>query len=80
MTTTPPTVTGSSRATGVSALVIDCETGRMSLGLAADLAVRLGADHVKLGEVAAGSLVDAVRTERAALDPTLRRAQGTRAA
>ena len=62
------------RATGVSALVIDCETGRMNLGLAADLAVRLGADHVKLGEVAAGSLVDAVRAERAALDPTRRAA------
>ena len=55
------------RLTGVSALVVDCETGRMSLGLAVDLARRLGADHVRLGEVAAGSLVDAVRTERAAL-------------
>jgi len=65
------------RATGVSALVVDCETGRMSLGLARDLAVRLGADHVKLGEVAAGSLVDAVRAERVALDPALRQAQGT---
>ena len=67
------------RATGVSALVVDCETGRMSLGLAADLAVRLGADHVKLGEVAAGSLVAAVRAERSVLDPAgraaLRRAQ-----
>ena len=62
------------RATGVSALVIDCETGRMSLGLARDLAVRLGADHVKLGEVAAGRIVDAVRAERAALDPTGRTA------
>ncbi|SDV01271.1 magnesium chelatase subunit D [Microlunatus sagamiharensis] len=68
------------RATGVSALVVDCETGRMSLGLARDLAVRLGADHVRLGEVAAGSLVDAVRTERAALDPALRQTQGPRAA
>ncbi|SER37720.1 VWA domain-containing protein [Microlunatus flavus] len=64
------------RATGVSALVVDCETGRMSLGLARDLAVRLGADHVRLGEVAAGSLVDAVRAERAALDPALRPTQG----
>lgn len=62
------------RASGVSALVVDCETGRMSLGLARDLAVRLGADHVRLGEVAAGSLVDAVRAERAALDPTGRAA------
>ena len=62
------------RATGVSALVVDCETGRMSLGLAADLAVRLGADHVKLGEVAAGTIVDAVRAERAALDPAGRAA------
>jgi len=68
------------RATGVSALVIDCETGRMSLGLARDLAVRLGADHVKLGEVAAGSLVAAVRAERSALDPALRQAQGTKQA
>ncbi len=64
------------RATGVSALVVDCETGRMSLGLARDLAVRLGADHVRLGEVAAGSIVDAVRAERAALDPALRQAPG----
>ena len=58
-------------------VVVDCETGRMSLGLARDLALRLGADHVRLGEVAAGSLVDAVRAERAALDPALRQAQGT---
>jgi magnesium chelatase subunit D len=62
------------RATGVSALVVDCETGRISLGLARDLAARLGADHVRLGEVAAGSLVDAVRAERLALDPSRRAA------
>ena len=67
------------RATGISALVVDCETGRMSLGLARDLAVRLGADHVRLGEVAAGSIVDAVRAERAALDPR-RQPHETRAA
>jgi magnesium chelatase subunit D len=47
--------------TGVTAVVMDCETGKMRLGLAAELAVRLGADHVPLGEVAAESLTGAVR-------------------
>lgn len=46
---------------GVTAIVMDCESGRMRLGLAADLAVHLGAEHVPLGEVAAESLASAVR-------------------
>ncbi|MEV7043082.1 putative cobaltochelatase [Amycolatopsis sp. NPDC051061] len=54
--------------TGVTAVVMDCESGKMRLGLAADLAAHLGAEHVPLGEVAAESLTSAVRarTGRAA--------------
>ncbi|WP_103351983.1 putative cobaltochelatase [Amycolatopsis sp. CA-128772] len=54
--------------TGVTAVVMDCESGKMRLGLAAELAAHLGADHVPLADVAAGSLADAVRarTGRAA--------------
>jgi magnesium chelatase subunit D len=53
---------------GVTTVVMDCESGRMRLGLAADLAAHLGAEHVPLAEVAAGALADAVRarTGRAA--------------
>ncbi|MCR6488817.1 putative cobaltochelatase [Amycolatopsis sp. OK19-0408] len=46
---------------GVTAVVMDCESGKMRLGLAADLAAHLGAEHVPLGEVAAESLAGAVR-------------------
>jgi magnesium chelatase subunit D len=47
--------------TGVAAVVMDCESGKMRLGLAAELAARLGAEHVPLGEVAAESLAGVVR-------------------
>ncbi|WP_410672848.1 putative cobaltochelatase [Amycolatopsis sp. cmx-4-68] len=46
---------------GVTTIVMDCESGKMRLGLAADLATRLGAEHVPLGELAAESLANAVR-------------------
>ncbi len=54
--------------TGVTTVVMDCESGKMRLGLAADLAAHLGADHVPLADVAAESLAGAVRarTGRAA--------------
>ncbi|MFB9687854.1 putative cobaltochelatase [Amycolatopsis plumensis] len=54
--------------TGVTTIVMDCESGKMRLGLAADLAAHLGAEHVPLADVAAESLADAVRarTGRAA--------------
>jgi len=48
--------------TGVTTIVMDCESGKMRLGLAADLAAHLGAEHVPLADVAAESLADAVRT------------------
>ncbi len=46
---------------GVASIVMDCETGRMRLGLAAELARRLGGEHVPLGEVAADTLAGEVR-------------------
>ena len=54
------------RATGVDAVVVDCEAGRFRMGLAADIAHRMGADHLPLGEVAAASLVSIVRERKAA--------------
>ena len=45
--------------------VIDCETGRFRMGLAADLARRMGAEHVPLEQVAAGAIVDVVDEHRA---------------
>ncbi|MEC3982211.1 putative cobaltochelatase [Amycolatopsis sp. H20-H5] len=47
---------------GIAGVVMDCESGKMRLGLAAELAVRLGAEHVPLGEVAAETLAGAVRS------------------
>jgi len=52
--------------TGVDAVVVDCEVGRFRMGLAGDIARRMGADHLPLGEVAAASLVSVIRERRAA--------------
>ena len=46
---------------GVGCIVVDCESGRMRIGLAATLARHLGADHVPLGDVNAQALADIVR-------------------
>jgi len=50
---------------GIASVVMDCETGRMRLGLAAELAARLGGEHVPLGEVAADVLATEVRRRAA---------------
>ena len=50
---------------GVTTVVVDGESGPLRLGLAADLAHRLGADHIPVSEVSADALGGAVR-ERAA--------------
>jgi magnesium chelatase subunit D len=54
--------------TGVASVVIDCEAGRISLGLAAALAQRLGAECLRVGEVSAEVLTGAAlqRTQDAA--------------
>lgn len=46
---------------GVTTVVVDCESGPMRMGLAATLAEHLGAEHVPIGEVSAEALVDAAR-------------------
>jgi magnesium chelatase subunit D len=47
--------------TGVSAVVIDCETGTFRMGLAHLLADHLMAEYVPLGEVSATALTDVVK-------------------
>jgi magnesium chelatase subunit D len=54
------------RRAGVASLVIDCESGRISLGLAQTLSVHLGAQYVTVDEVGTDQLVRAVRQGRAA--------------
>jgi magnesium chelatase subunit D len=54
------------RRTGVASLVIDCESGRMSLGLALTLSLHLGAQYLTVDEVGADQLLRAVRQGRAA--------------
>ena len=51
--------------TGVQAVVVDGETGRFRMGLAADIAARMGADYLPLGELREGALVEAVTQARA---------------
>ncbi|MDF1601992.1 VWA domain-containing protein [Nocardioides sp. YIM 152315] len=52
--------------TGTSAVVVDCETGPLRLGLAAVLAEHLRAEHLPVAEVSAEALTDVVRVGRAA--------------
>jgi magnesium chelatase subunit D len=46
---------------GVDSIVVDCESGRMRMGLAVDLAEHLNAQHVPLAHVNAQALADIVR-------------------
>ncbi|GAB3757867.1 hypothetical protein GCM10027599_24470 [Yimella radicis] len=46
---------------GLQTVVVDCESGRFRMGLAVDLAARMGAEHVPLERVAATEIVDVVR-------------------
>jgi magnesium chelatase subunit D len=54
------------RRAGVASLVIDCESGRLALGLAQTLSTHLGAQYLTVGEVGADQLIHAVRHGRAA--------------
>ncbi len=56
------------RDTDTPALVIDCETGRFRMGLAATLATRLGADHVPLEDVGADAILGAVAHARSPIE------------
>jgi magnesium chelatase subunit D len=46
---------------GIGSIVVDCENGRIRMGLAANLAERLNAEHVPLAQVNAEALADIVR-------------------
>jgi len=46
---------------GFDCVVIDCETGPMRLGLARDLAVRLGAELIPMAELDPAAITDVVR-------------------
>jgi magnesium chelatase subunit D len=54
------------RRAAVASLVIDCESGRLALGLAQTLSNHLGAQYLTVGDVGADQLVHAVRQGRAA--------------
>ncbi|WP_370080961.1 putative cobaltochelatase [Streptacidiphilus sp. MAP12-16] len=49
-------------AQGTAAVVVDCESGPVRLGLAAELAVHLGAEAIRLDELAADSVTRLVHT------------------
>ena len=51
-------------ATGYETVVVDCESGRFRMGLAADLARRMHATHVPLENVSAAGLLGAIDTAR----------------
>lgn len=48
-------------AGGVASIVVDCESGPVRLGLAAELAVHLGAEHVPMSALSADALERTVR-------------------
>ena len=53
--------------TTVATVVVDCEPHRgVRLGLAAELAAVLRAEHLDLGDVAAGNLIRAVNERKVA--------------
>jgi magnesium chelatase subunit D len=51
-------------AEGVASVVVDCESGPVRLGLAAELAVQLGAEHLPLREVTVDGLTRAAQLHR----------------
>ena len=53
-------------AQGIASVVVDCESGPVRLGMAAELAARLGAPALRLEELAADSLAGLVRDVRGA--------------
>ena len=51
---------------GITTVVVDSESGPLRFGLARELAVRLGAEHLPVGEVSASALTDAATDKRSA--------------
>jgi magnesium chelatase subunit D len=65
---------------GIHAVVLDCESGRIRLGLAADLATAMGAQYLPLEQVACNALTSTVREATGATGPNASVARGRRAA
>jgi magnesium chelatase subunit D len=68
----PAAAAGNLRRDGIAAVVVDCESGPVRLGLAVGLAQALGAEYLNLGRLSAGGpglsaekLADSVRDRRA---------------
>jgi magnesium chelatase subunit D len=68
----PAVAAGNLRRDGIAAVVVDCESGPVRLGLAAGLAQALGAEYLNLGHLSAGgpglsaeNLANSVRDRRA---------------
>ncbi|SCE03924.1 magnesium chelatase subunit D, partial [Streptomyces sp. SolWspMP-sol7th] len=61
-------------ADGTASVVVDCETGPVRLGLAADLAGRLGGSAVTLDELRADALAGLVKDVRGGQGSTTGRA------
>jgi len=53
-------------AEGAAAVVVDCETSYVRLGLAEELAMQLGAPSVRLSQLRADALTQIVRTQSSA--------------
>ncbi|NHC12776.1 putative cobaltochelatase [Motilibacter deserti] len=62
----PARAAGLLAARGVASVVVDCESGPVRLGLAAELAARLGGPALRLEELAADALAGLVRDVRKA--------------
>jgi magnesium chelatase subunit D len=61
----PSVAAGNLRRDGIAAVVVDCESGPVRLGLAVGLAQTLDAEYLPLGGLSAESLADSVRGSRA---------------
>ncbi|RSN70473.1 putative cobaltochelatase [Actinomadura sp. WAC 06369] len=62
----PDPAAAAARLAGVAAVVVDCESGPVRLGLAGALGARLAAEVVRLDDLAADSLAGVVRASRRA--------------
>lgn len=62
----PDPAAAAARLAGVAAVVVDCESGPVRLGLAGALGARLAAEVVRLDDLAADSLAGLVRASRPA--------------
>ncbi|WP_395104055.1 putative cobaltochelatase [Actinomadura sp. SCN-SB] len=60
----PASAAGVLAAAGVASVVVDCESGPVRLGLAAELGTLLGAETVRLDDLAAEGLAGVVRASR----------------